>query len=284
MICPGPAGGTRRAWLSALLLALALVTLAVLRPSGAVASVGISLGVTFPTSVTVGQTDVTARLQIRNTSTAPNQSEGLVLNQIVIVPSCGTVMSGACSMPDPGVFSLAPTASGDAGTACAGRSFTVSPPDASQRVFLTAQGGSVVIPPPSSGTNTCDISLLVSVRKQPTIDTDPPTAGVQTRLFTSVTGTSSISGLTVTTRVSTYTTVLRPTRPDANGDGSVTSTDALCILRLLGGFAATAACPNPLPLPDVNLSGAVDSVDALCVLRFLGRFARVANCPYDPPA
>ena len=72
--------------------------------------------------------------------------------------------------------------------------------------------------------------------------------------------------------------------PDANGDGTVTSTDALCILRQLGGFAATTNCPNPLPFGDVNECGAVDSVDALCVLRYLGGFARNANCPYDPVA
>jgi len=81
----------------------------------------------------------------------------------------------------------------------------------------------------------------------------------------------------------TYTASLVPaTRPDANGDGTVTSTDALCVLRWLGTFAATANCPYPLPFGDVNYSGAVDSVDALCVLRYLGGFARNANCPYDP--
>ena len=75
-----------------------------------------------------------------------------------------------------------------------------------------------------------------------------------------------------------------PTMPDANRNGVTDSTDALCILRLLGSFAATTNCPVPLPFGDVNGSGDVSSVDALCVLRYLGRFARVATCPYDPPA
>lgn len=78
--------------------------------------------------------------------------------------------------------------------------------------------------------------------------------------------------------------MLRPTRPDVNGDRSVSSTDALCILRQLGIFPPTTACPSPLTLPDVNFDNQVSSADALCVLRFLGRFARVNSCPYDPPA
>jgi len=75
-----------------------------------------------------------------------------------------------------------------------------------------------------------------------------------------------------------------PTMPDANRNGVTDATDALCILRQLGGFAATANCPNPVPFGDVNRNGAVDAVDALCVLRYLGGFLRNANCPYDPPA
>jgi len=72
--------------------------------------------------------------------------------------------------------------------------------------------------------------------------------------------------------------------PDANRNGVTNSTDALCILRQLGGFAPNANCPNPLPFGDVNGRDGVTSVDALCVLRYLGGFARVASCPYDPPA
>jgi len=69
---------------------------------------------------------------------------------------------------------------------------------------------------------------------------------------------------------------------DANGDGTVNSTDSLCVLRQIGDLAATPACPRPLPHPDVNVDGAVNSVDALCILRYLGGFARVTACPYHP--
>jgi len=70
-----------------------------------------------------------------------------------------------------------------------------------------------------------------------------------------------------------------PRTPDANGDGVVDATDALCILRLLGGFGATAACPSPLSLADVNGDGSSTAVDALCVLRFATGLPASIYCP-----
>ena len=67
--------------------------------------------------------------------------------------------------------------------------------------------------------------------------------------------------------------------PDVNGDGGVTAVDALCVLRELGGFAATNSCPSPLALADVNGDSAVTAVDSLCVLRYIGAFAASASCP-----
>jgi len=61
--------------------------------------------------------------------------------------------------------------------------------------------------------------------------------------------------------------------------GVVTATDSLCILRRLGGFAATQACPSLLSWPDVNGDGLTDATDALCVLRFLRSFAGTVACP-----
>lgn len=70
-----------------------------------------------------------------------------------------------------------------------------------------------------------------------------------------------------------------PYAPDVNGTGGTTATDALCILRLVGGFAPTTACPNPLVMADVNGDGTVTASDALCVLRFVGGFAPSTACP-----
>jgi len=55
--------------------------------------------------------------------------------------------------------------------------------------------------------------------------------------------------------------------------------DALCILRRLGGFGPTTACPATLAMPDTNFDGQVTATDALCVLRFVGSFIGSANCP-----
>lgn len=66
---------------------------------------------------------------------------------------------------------------------------------------------------------------------------------------------------------------------DANGDGALTSVDALCILRQTGGFAASAPCPLPLAFGDISRNGVVDATDALCVLRRIGGFASTPNCP-----
>jgi len=70
-----------------------------------------------------------------------------------------------------------------------------------------------------------------------------------------------------------------PRRPDANQDGTTNAVDALCILRALGNFSSTTACPQPLPYPDINGDGAVTAVDSLCILRDVGGFAPTANCP-----
>jgi len=42
-----------------------------------------------------------------------------------------------------------------------------------------------------------------------------------------------------------------PMIPDANRNGVTDAIDALCILRLLGSFTATANCPVPFPFGDV---------------------------------
>ena len=70
-----------------------------------------------------------------------------------------------------------------------------------------------------------------------------------------------------------------PRPPDANGDGVVDSTDALCILRQTGALPSTAACPVPLPNADVNTDQVVNAIDALCVLRYLGGFPPSTTCP-----
>jgi len=97
-------------------------------------------------------------------------------------------------------------------------------------------------------------------------------------------GQTSGAGLAADRDLTFQTHVTVPPPPDVNGDTVVTSTDALCVLRYLGSFAASPACPQPLPRADTNEDGAITSTDALCVLRYLGGFNPSSACPVPPPA
>jgi hypothetical protein len=97
-----------------------------------------------------------------------------------------------CSPPDPGVFALSSTASGTAG-ACAGRTFTVTAPDANGRSLFVPSGGLVVLATPGQATSSCTIAFTFSVLKAPTIDAQPA-AGLQTAHVGTVTGSGEAGG------------------------------------------------------------------------------------------
>ena len=96
-----------------------------------------------------------------------------------------------CPTPDPGVFSVNSPASGVAGSACAGITFTVSAPDASGVVTFTP---SSPVGLRASG-GFCEVSFTFSVVKRPTIDVDVATAGSQTRTNFHATVQSSGGGM-----------------------------------------------------------------------------------------
>jgi hypothetical protein len=73
-------------------------------------------------------------------------------------------------------------------------------------------------------------------------------------------------------------TVTQPL-PDPTGDGQVTATDGLCVLRQVAGLPATTACPQPLPAADVNFDGQINATDALCALRYTAGMGATASCP-----
>ncbi|MGI8550743.1 MAG: dockerin type I repeat-containing protein [Dehalococcoidia bacterium] len=68
---------------------------------------------------------------------------------------------------------------------------------------------------------------------------------------------------------------------DANADGSVNSTDTLCILRYVAGLDLSGACDHSKLAAhgDTNGNGQISAVDALCVLRYAVDFAGTYNCP-----
>ena len=72
---------------------------------------------------------------------------------------------------------------------------------------------------------------------------------------------------------------------DVNGDGFVTSVDALNVLRIVAGLPSTAACPIPPPgNPNVALNenpgDPPTSVDALCILRGVAGLPGTDVCPF----
>ncbi len=164
---------------------------------------GVGFGVTptFPASVTVGQTNLAASLQIVNTSTPPEDAGTVTLSSITMTPACGNpVPSGgdcAAASADPGVFQYSATGVGVAGTAAAGMIFniTITNP-ATGQVTFTPTGGPVVLSQPGSPNATARINFTFSVLKTLTKDSSPATPGLQTAPLGFATGTASVNGNT----------------------------------------------------------------------------------------
>lgn len=72
-------------------------------------------------------------------------------------------------------------------------------------------------------------------------------------------------------------------RGDVNLDGSVTSVDALCVLRDVASLPSTGACPQTAATQAAaHVNGdaaAISAVDALCVLRIVATLPNTAACP-----
>jgi len=159
----------------------------------AFAGVGLGIIPNFPSTVVVGQSNVSGSLTITNLSNGPEATGNVTLSQILLVPSCGTFSpSPQCPAAgaDPGVFAISATGTGRAGTACAGTTFTVVTNTASTGRVRFIPSTPVVLGPPGSGTQTCVIDFTFSVVKAPTKDISPA-PGSQTGQIASVVGTHS---------------------------------------------------------------------------------------------
>lgn len=207
------------------------------------ANVGISVSMSMPSAVAVGQTGLNGSFTIVNTNTVPYQAESNIIIEPRLAPSCGVAGTATelCGAPDPGVFSIG-TATGRAGTACAGRTFSVSAPDASGVLTVTPQGALVTLAPPGGapGSDRCTVDFTFSVLKVPTIDADPGTPGVQTRVNFRGT-TQAMSGIVVSARASLPVTVFRadPTLVAQAGRNGNTISDTATISGPAGSPAPT---------------------------------------------
>jgi hypothetical protein len=219
--------------------------------SPAWAGVLISAVPTFPTNVTVGQTGLSASIQLANLSTSPEQSSSVTITSINLVPACGAssfVGNGDCAAAnaDPGVLSVSPTGVGEAGTACAGQTFSISIIDLSTgQLSVTPGVGSVVLTAPATPGAVCRIDFTVSVSKAPTkpSGTSPPNT-VKTSQILFASGTAQVDGVMGMGSGSSSVTVTRAA-PGITSSATATATVGTPIKDTGTLSAASPAGPTP---------------------------------------
>ena len=170
--------------------ALGLLTLCVALFAGASsASAATLLAVgpdipTPPATLVVGQQNLPSTLAIINTSTQGEGAFNVTLSNITLVPACGVAASKDCPAAsyDPNVIRLGNTGVGEAGSACAGTTFTITLVDILQSKYSFAPSTPVVLGPGDVGgaAARCFIDFTADVLKMPNIDAIPGTPGLQT--------------------------------------------------------------------------------------------------------
>ena len=181
--------GRRRNSRWGLAATLATATCFTVAPSAALADPGLQVTASMPATV-VGAHGVGGSLTVTNTNTPP-ETAAVLCNAgdpapcpaggtgITLVPSCQSMNAAlACVVAEPGVFAIGSSATGAAGTACAGLPFTAE--------SLGDGFGTVRFSPPAGSHITlqsgeaCGIDFTADVVKVPAGDVDPAAAGAQT--------------------------------------------------------------------------------------------------------
>ena len=152
------------------------------------ANAGLGVQVIVPPTVSVGQVNLPANIDIQNTSTPDTLT--VTLNTISLVPSCGAYSFITCTGLDPNVFSGNTPAIGRAGTACAGVVFTTAPSGLPDGSITFTPASTIVLGTPGSATDKCIIDFTFNVLKMPTIDASVA-PGIQTLPSALVSGTAS---------------------------------------------------------------------------------------------
>ena len=180
----------------------------------AVANTALAPPATFPTLVTVGNSNLPATIRVINESTAPENGASVTVSQLKLVPSCGTGFGAApdnecpAGFTDPGVFSLSNTGTGIAGS-CTGQTFNIMPASASGQVAFVPVGPPIVLAVPGTANDRCEIGFTFSVLKTPTRDAGS-NAGIQTQNLTFSAGTSAVNGNLGTGTSAGLITVVQP--------------------------------------------------------------------------
>jgi hypothetical protein len=242
---PNAFGATVRS-LRALLAGAALF---VAGTAPAFANAGMGIQVVFPPSVTVGQTNVAANIDIQNTSTPDTLT--IQLDTYKLVPACGGYSIITCSLVDPGVFAIDSPALGRAGTACAGVSFLTAltgDPDGSYSFTPLTP---VTLGTPGSATDKCIIDFTFDVLKAPTQDASGA-AGLQTLPSALVTGTASDTSIAAGFGTAFFVTVSRasPTISTIASPAVVAGGNIFDTATLAGGDNPTGSITFTLYGPD----------------------------------
>jgi len=146
-------------------LAVAAVSFSLFMPEAS-ALTQLDMSLVFPKPVTVGQAG-NASLTLRNIFSDARDS--VTVRDIRLVPSCTTEAFDDCPLAsaDLDVFAIGPTATGAAGTVCAGVTFTVSVVNPATGQVSFNPSTPVVLSPPPSPNSVCRVDFTFSVLKKP---------------------------------------------------------------------------------------------------------------------
>ena len=145
--------------------------LAVPHPARAqVSGLSVAVAPIFPSSVQLGAQNLPAVLTVTNQSGGSFGSQSVRITDIRLNPSCSGGPSGSvpCSQAEgrpaaaSPVFNVDSPATGEAGTACAGTTFTVSAPNAAGTVVLTPS-----VPVTLGPAARCAIAMTFDVKQRP---------------------------------------------------------------------------------------------------------------------
>ncbi|MBW3549041.1 MAG: hypothetical protein KY452_13040 [Actinobacteria bacterium] len=144
---------------------------------------------------------------------------------------------------DPGAFQLSAGGTGAAGSACAGRTFTITEIDAASGKHRFIPDQDVVLGAAGTATDTCVINFTFDVARLPARDAFPDESGIQTTQVAFSAATFSPSMLTGSGTGTDLTTV-------AEVAGSVVSppTTVVSVVAGSGAVRPPGAC-SPAPVP-----------------------------------
>ena len=250
---------TSRALEAGVRFARFLVASALLFAAGtapALANAGMGLQVIFPPIVTVGQSGLAGNIDIQNTSTPDTLT--VTLDTITLIPSCGGYSVVTCTMPDPGVLAINTPASGRAGSACAGVTFTTAPTGNPDGSYSFTPNVPVTLGVPGGPLDKCIIDFTFSVLKAPTIDANASVPGTQTLPGALVTGTASDTSLAAGFGTAFFVTVNK-----ASPGISTTASAAVVAGGSIFDTATLSGGNNPTGTITVRLYGPNDAACAL---------------------